>query len=348
METKNANEGIKTEKSYTIRSNKNNSFTLIIGKYNSNVKIKASYEEGIILHIFEKEMDITTLKKNKYLTLCETIDEIYDDLICLLNENQTAIKEENNIIYISIPTKHPRIKEILFILEENVKDENQKVQDLIKYISIINKKVKILEEENNQLKEKIKEFEIYIPYLKHCKYIFDNKISNLNSVIIANNEDYISKLKIWINPDKEIKAKLLYKMSRDGMSFSTFHNLCDNKGPTVVLTQTTYGNILGMYNPLNWNSSGKGYCDPNMFVFSLTENIKCMVKTEKNTGIYCHPNRGPYSYALGFGCDDDNMNNPYIYTDNFYYNDLDKLNVCKQNGHVKVTEVEIFAIQILD
>ena len=102
-----------------------------------------------------------------------------------------------------------------------------------------------------------------------------------------------------------------------------------------------------MYNPLNWNSSGKGYCDPNMFAFSLTENIKCMVKKEKNCGIYCDSNRGPYSYALGFGCDNDSMNNPYIYGDN-YYNDLDKLNVGKQNGHVKVTEVEIFAIQILD
>ena len=42
------------------------------------------------------------------------------------------------------------------------------------------------------------------------------------------------------------------------------------------------------------------------------------------------------------------MNNPFIYTDNYYYNDLDKLNVCKQNDYVKVTEVEIFAIQILD
>ena len=64
--------------------------------------------------------------------------------------------------------------------------------------------------------------------------------------------------------------------------------------------------------------------------------------------IRTYPNRGPYSYALGFGSDNANMNNPFIYTDNHYYNDLDKLNVCKQNGHVKVTEVEIFAIQILD
>ena len=314
METNKENDEIKLkEKAYTINSNKNNSFTLIIKKSNSTINIKAEYKE-IFIHIFEKEMDINTLQKNKYLILCETIDEIYDDLISLLNENQTTIIEEDNKISINIPTKHPRIKEIIFTLEEEVINETQKVQDLIKYISTINKKLKILEEENNNLKAKINEFEIYIPYLKHCKYIFDNKIS---------------------------------KMTRDGMSFSTFHNLCDNKGPTVLLTQSIDGKILGMYNPLNWNSTGKTYIEPNMFAFSLTEDVKCMVNMDNNTGIYCHSLRGPYSYALGFGCDNKTMDYPYIYTNNIYYHDSDKL-YPGNNPFIKVTEVEIFQVQISD
>ena len=347
METNKENDEIKLkEKAYTINSNKNNSFTLIIKKSNSTINIKAEYKE-IFIHIFEKEMDINTLQKNKYLILCETIDEIYDDLITLLNENQTTIIEEDNKISINIPTKHPRIKEIIFTLEEEVINETQKVQDLIKYISTINKKLKSLEEENNNLKAKINEFEIYIPFLKHCKYIFDNKISNLNSVIIGNNDEYNIRLKNWINPNKKIKFLLLYKMIRDGMSFSTFHNLCDNKGPTVLLTQSIDGKILGMYNPLNWNSTGKTYIEPNMFAFSLTEDVKCMVNMDNNTGIYCHSLRGPYSYALGFGCDNRTMDYPYIYTNNIYYHDSDKL-YPGNNPFIKVTEVEIFQVQISD
>lgn len=49
--------------------------------------------------------------------MCNTIDEIYDDLISLISENQTIIKEEDNnnsSICIKIPTKHPKIKEIIF------------------------------------------------------------------------------------------------------------------------------------------------------------------------------------------------------------------------------------------
>ena len=45
----------------------------------------------------------------------------------------------------------------------------------------------------------------------------ENKISNLYSLIIENNEKYIIRLKNCINPNMEIKSKLLYKMRRDGI-----------------------------------------------------------------------------------------------------------------------------------
>ena len=81
--------------------------------------------------------------------------------------------------------------------------------------------------------------------------------------------------------------------------------------------------------------------------FSLTQKVKYIVKIEKNIGIYCHANRGSYSYALGFGCDNDSMNYLYIY-ENEYYNDLDKLNIRTSKAHIQVSEVEIFQIIICD
>ena len=41
------------------------------------------------------------------------------------------------------------------------------------------------------------------------------------------------------------KSELLYRMSRDGIEYSTFHNLCDNKGATITLIKLEDGKIKG-------------------------------------------------------------------------------------------------------
>ena len=99
----------------------------------------------------------------------------------------------------------------------------------------------------------------------------------------------------------KIKCELLYRMSRDGIEYSTFHKLCDNKGPTIVLTKLKDGNILGTYTPLDWSTNYVWKSDLNMFVFSLTQNLKCMKNNQNNYGIYCGNGNGPQSYFLNFG-----------------------------------------------
>lgn len=39
--------------------------------------------------------------------------------------------------------------------------------------------------------------------------------------------------------------RLLYKATVDGWNVTDFHRLCDSKGPTVTLIQTTTGRICG-------------------------------------------------------------------------------------------------------
>jgi len=39
----------------------------------------------------------------------------------------------------------------------------------------------------------------------------------------------------WINPFTKIKYKLLFRASQDDDSIETFHEKCDNKGPTLIL-----------------------------------------------------------------------------------------------------------------
>ena len=122
MEAPTIKEEIKVENSYKIISDKNNSFNLIFQNLNSSIQIIASYQDNILTHYYEKNIIFDELKKNKYFLICETIDEIYDELIRNLNKNQTKIIEETNQIIINIPVEYLKIKEILFVVNEKIKN----------------------------------------------------------------------------------------------------------------------------------------------------------------------------------------------------------------------------------
>ena len=143
-----------------------------------------------------------------------------------------------------------------------------------------------------ELKEQIK---ICINYINNKE-----RIKNLNnSLIINNNNYYIKLIKDWINPNKKIEAELLYRLSRDGDQISTFHQLCDNKGPTLTLFYTQDGNKGGIYTPLSWDTKSGWKNDMETFSFSLNKTQKYK-KINKNYSIYCGINYGPWIYSFGF------------------------------------------------
>ena len=107
--------------------------------------------------------------------------------------------------------------------------------------------------ENAQLKKEVTQLKEKLNIL--CSWKEYMKINNLESKIINNNEKYNEILKNWINPSRKIKAELLYRLSVNGDNKSAFHELCDNKGPTLTLFHVNDGNIIGIYTPLSWDSS---------------------------------------------------------------------------------------------
>ena len=74
-------------------------------------------------------------------------------------------------------------------------------------------------------------------------------------------------------------------MSKNGESWENFHEYCDNKGPTLVLIETTKDKIFGGFTPLNWKKEDNGELgdDSNQtFIFSLNLNKKYdLIKTER-------------------------------------------------------------------
>ena len=137
-----------------------------------------------------------------------------------------------------------------------------------------------------------------IKSIKNFGEILKDDIKNLNSLIINNNKEYNKRLKSWINPMDNINAELLYRLTRDGEKVSKFHELCDNKGPTLTIIKTTNNKIFGGFTPLNWESSGNGenkYDKSNQtFLFSLDLIKKFDMINAEKAAIYCNKNNGPY------------------------------------------------------
>ena len=171
-------EEIKVEHSYKIISDENNSFNLIFQNLNSSIQIIASYKDNLLTHNYERNIIFDELKKNKLLALCDSIDEIYDELIHNLNKNQTKIIEETNQIIINIPTDNLKIKEILFVVYEKIKNDKETINELLSIVSNLKQEINDLKTnkiENNN--EKINNLE------KEFNSKLNEKINNLESKI---------------------------------------------------------------------------------------------------------------------------------------------------------------------
>ncbi len=77
-----------------------------------------------------------------------------------------------------------------------------------------------------------------------------------NSSYIINNltDEQRKALLSWL-PDQDIFVNWvqLYSSQAHGWSTTTFHQYCDNKGPTVIIAKAG-NNIFGGYTEVSWNS----------------------------------------------------------------------------------------------
>ena len=354
METQNANQQISQEK-FTISSDKNNSFNLIFQNRKSTIYISASFQSEIKKIEYEKNYNLEELKTNKYLSLFDTISETYEEIISIIKQRKSEIKliEKENQIEINIPLLGARIKEINFILNEKEKNDKDKINELYDIISNLKQENKQLKENQKKLEEKINIILNEIKPLKEFKEKMDKKekeknenkkIRNLDSLVLGDNEKYNKTLKNWINPNMKIKAELLYRLTRDGDEYQTFHNLCDNKGITLLLFKLIDGNILGGYITKDWDNHSEWKQDQDAFIFSLTQNVKCITNSNLvYNAFYCHSSCGPYFGSIQFH--EKKMNEACICSSG-YYNNSSNLYPGKKADFYKMQEVEVYKIII--
>ena len=347
-------------------------------KLNENIK----YLENISLSI-EKSMDelknITTkIEKNKeeiknkvsktFTKLRNAINEREDEILILIDNLYNEYIFDEKLIKQSekLPNKIKKLLEEAKNVENDWKQNNKKlnifinicldIENSIKDIKIIYENVEKCKSEDidiefsckeeNELNEMIKIIKNFGQILKKENEKF--YIKNLNSLIINNNKKYNQILKYWINPNDIIKADLLYRLTRDGEKVSKFHELCDNKGPTLILFSTNDGNIGGIYTPLSWDTTSEYKCDTDTFMFNLNKNEKYIRNKENlERSIWCTDYFGPWTINFGFNQTMKQIEHRGINIVKAYQNGADILpNNSEEKKFFDVNEVEIYEISI--
>ena len=222
-----------------------------------------------------------------------------------------------------------------------LKKELNKLNNLNLEISTLKSKISLLEYKQNLLIKPQKQKNIIKAKNKEQK----EKGIQLDSHIINNIKEYKISLKNWINKTSFIKANLLYRLSRDGESFKTFHEKCNNKSPTLIIIESINGQKFGGYTTCTWDGKWTNKFDGQTFLFGLNKNIKFKKKyLNDNKDIYVYQDCGPW-----FGRNDlyfeKNMKICYSYKSNQYsfLNDKD-LYYNKDDDDIELKEVEIYEI----
>ena len=193
-----------------------------------------------------------------------------DDTIIKDNEssiNKESCKDEDGQF---TESKNALIKEISFQLKIKEKNIEDKVNELF---IVIEKQQK----EIDAMKKEIEELKTYKKKEVEEKEKLEEKFMLKNSLILNKNDE--EAIRDWINPNKNLKFKLLFRMSRDGSNCSDFHRFCDDKGETLLLFKTDTNCRFGAYTPLKWvtpppNQEINDPSDNLTFLFSLNKMKK--------------------------------------------------------------------------
>ena len=98
--------------------------------------------------------------------------------------------------------------------------------------------------------------------LKISRYYFKNPSELFPNTQIVN-QQYDSILREWVG---DYKWRLLYRSSEHGYSGESFHECCDDRGPTLIVIKSSGGWLFGGYTTQSWkvvhpNGRGSIYYD---------------------------------------------------------------------------------------
>ena len=197
-------------------------YEISIYKRGNNIIIETEIPKNLQFIKYSNKYDIDTLKQtNKFLSLCETIDDIIDSIYENASSFSSTILEKEKDYELKIPVPVKNIKEITFILKENEKQQKDIINDLCLNTILTNKKIedqtKKIEQQKNQAEEqslkierlnkKMNQLEMRILHLEEQNKNIINEMKKLSKKginnepkIDDNNENEIQNCEGEINP----------------------------------------------------------------------------------------------------------------------------------------------------
>ena len=158
----------------------------------------------------------------------------------------------------------------------------------------------------------------------------------------------------------QIDFKLLYRASENEYSSDIFHELCDNKGATLVIAYNDYNHIYGGYASKSWNWNESTIADKNAFLYVIrptTDSFGFKDNEKAKTGkdaLWNYEGYGPifgsgndiwisdacnYGQSNGVNPDTFDFDSDILCGGKSVYND------CKRHWCV-VKEYEVFSVRI--
>ena len=346
-------------------------YLIKISNIGEKLNLSTSYKSGLICQEYFSQYDLKTLLENIPFSF-KSIEDYFLLLEDTLENNKerklgSKLKKEKNFLILEIPAKLGRIKEIKFIIKEKELTEKEKQDNILEFLDKIylenqelkkkvsafqelEKKINVLQTENEKIKEKLEQTqkkyeEENIKQKERIKNLFkDSAIVKLDEKKMIND---------WIDPynEKNITSELLFRTSVDGDNAATFHNKCNNKGPTITFVKTTAGKRVGGFTMLSWASTNGYREDKEAFIFALDTYQKFVQYKDFNCAIYDHSSYGPtfgngHDLYIASGCKSNTSSYCYSNYSYGFYNSYNLINTGNQNTSFQVADYEVYLIKI--
>ena len=328
---------IMNNNTYNIKNKDMSILVTLSNLSNNTLQIKIIENDSIPSRSYSANFTLENLQKlNRYFKLFETIEEILPELNNLFEDNKITFTLNSNSVELDLSLPLKVIEKAVLTIPETEKDQKQVISDLCTMVNELRKKVKKLETE-----------------LEKTKISEEQLKENLTSKEIILSEEEEKMIFNWIltklKPEKKnIKMTLLYRLTSDGDSASTFHSKCNNKGYTLSLIRNTKGFRFGGFTTQSWTSSGSYINDVNAFVFSL-DFKECFFTYEGVNAIYDYSSYGPTFGSGGDFLIADKCSQNYSSSCHFpsSYGGTGVRNRILTGGyeHFKVQEIEVYKIE---
>ena len=225
----------------------------------------------------------------------------------------------------------------------------QENKEMKKSNSNLEKKIEILEQENDKLIKTINELKVTIKELVNEKEKKEKYY--INSRIIDEIEEskllYERIIKKGFFKNKTIKFQLIFRASRDGDNSSIYKKKIQGIKNLLCIIQTKKGCKFGGFTEVSPDFSKQSFNDKNAFIFSLNK-MKIYDYLENNCSVQFTEGYGPiFPYGLGvltknfFEGENNNVSSKS--NSRFYYQDTD-YEINDGESNFSINELEIFQI----